>query len=80
MEKGEAQVQELDRVATNVSDLKQALAVGDVKTSKVKNVAFADAIAKDNPKPWSASMLKLYAVSLVAISSHARLPELVLEC
>ena len=73
MEKDESNVQELDRVATDVSDLKHALASGEVKTTKVKNVAFADAIVKDNPNPWSKSMLKLYAVSLLESSSHVSL-------
>ena len=46
------------------------LRLGEVKTTKVKDVAFADAIDKDNPKPWSKSMLKLYAImALVTLST-----------
>ncbi|KAK5190961.1 hypothetical protein LTR99_000097 [Exophiala xenobiotica] len=57
------QVERVDTTTTTASqNLKDAVRLGEVKTTKVKNVAFADAIAKDNPKPWSKSMLKLYAI------------------
>lgn len=73
-DKNEAAVEQLDRVETNASDLKAGLRTGAVKTAKVKNVAFADAVVKDNPKPWSTSMLKLYAVRLLSLARVDSVP------
>jgi hypothetical protein len=42
------------------------------KTAKVQNVAYSDAIAKDNLSPRAPSILKLYAIiALVTLSKQA---------
>ncbi len=64
------EVERADTATTTASQIKDAVRLGEVKTTKVKDVAFADAIDKDNPKPWSKSMLKLYAImALVTLST-----------
>jgi hypothetical protein len=69
------EVERVDTTTTTASqNLKDAVRLGEVKTTKVKNVAFADAIAKDNPKPWSKSMLKLYAIMALVTLSMIPIP------
>lgn len=38
----------------------------DLKVAVVDNVAFADAVAKAKPNPWSKRMLQLYAICFIA--------------
>lgn len=41
----------------------------EVAHAKVQSVALADALAKDNPSPWSASMWSLYLIMFVVTLS-----------
>jgi hypothetical protein len=62
-----------DRVQTvdNVADT-AAADLASSKTAKVQNVAYSDAIAKDNLSPRATSVLKLYAIiALVTLSELA---------
>ena len=44
-------------------------AIPDSKHAKVLSVALTDALAKDNPSLWSASMIKLYGIMLLVTLS-----------
>ncbi|KAK6366420.1 hypothetical protein LTR64_008435 [Lithohypha guttulata] len=53
----------------HVDKVPNASSVG-AKETRVLNVAYSDAIAKDNQSPWAATMLKLYAiVALVTMNN-----------
>jgi hypothetical protein len=55
-----------DNNQVNMQTLQDA---GDLKTTKVVSIALADALAKDNPSPWSWSMIQLYAIIVLVTMS-----------
>lgn len=59
MEKDQATTQTAEHVVTLPNAGSSA-----AKQARVLNIAYSDAIAKDNQSPWATAMLKLYAVSL----------------
>lgn len=67
MEKDDDRVQTVDRVPDTV-----AAVLATSKTAKVQNIAYSDAIAKDNLSPRASSVWKLYAIiALVTLSKPA---------
>lgn len=67
MEKEDDRVQTVDKVPNPA-----AADLAASKTAKVQNVAYSDAIAKDNLSPRAWSVCKLYAIiALVTLSKSA---------
>lgn len=49
-----------------MSDIKEKDVQQDVKVAVVDNVAFADAMTKAKPNPWTKRMFQLYAICFIA--------------
>jgi hypothetical protein len=57
----------------NVGNVKGTIPnISDAKEANVASVALADALARDNPSPWSSSMIKLYGIIVVVTLSMYR--------
>lgn len=54
----------------NVKDI--TASISGAKEVNVMSVALADALARDNPSPWSSSMFKLYGIVVVVTLSIYR--------
>lgn len=66
MQKEDDKVQTVERVPDSA-----AADLATSKTAKVENVAYSDAIAKDNLSPRATSIFKLYAIiALVTLSKE----------
>ncbi|KAI1027522.1 hypothetical protein LB503_013483 [Fusarium chuoi] len=66
MQKEDDKVEAVERVPDSA-----AADLATSKTAKVENVAYSDAIAKDNLSPRAPSILKLYAIiALVTLSKE----------